>query len=482
MKNLQDIKHDKLYAQLTRKYSVALIFLAGIISASFVTFFLYFKTMKQDGYFINLSGRQRMLSHKIILLSSSFKKETYPRKKNKIQERIKRSITIMRDSHKILTRQSLESKSLHEIFFGKRVNLDKKIEHYLDWASQHHMRTPPSMESIDDLLYALDQSTDAFEEQYEVHSRILVFILVAAFIFCILTLLLIGFLIFKPMTVDTVRKKILLFQEKKRVSDLNLNLERRIEERTKELRQEKRVTEQQAKDLLDSNRELNQFAYVASHDLQEPLRMVTSYLQLLKRKYQGRLDKNADEYIEFAVNGAMRMKNLITNLLEYSRIGTSKTTFKKVDLNEIVRTVQDNLKLAITESQTKIESEPLPEVMGDRIQLERLFQNLIGNAIKYQEKSVAPVIELSVQGDRENWTVAIKDNGIGIPQSSFENIFLIFERLDTSQKFSGSGIGLSICKKIVERHSGKIWVKSKVGSGSIFYFTIPKVQAVKNVA
>ena len=235
---------------------------------------------------------------------------------------------------------------------------------------------------------------------------------------------------------------------------------------------EKRKTSESK--LKESNRELEQFAYVASHDLQEPLRMISSYLQLLQRRYKDHLDEKGNEFIFFAVDGAQRMSKMISSLLEYSRVGRSKSNFSNHSLNEILSNALKNLEIRIENSNAVIESDPLPEVSCDPELIERLLQNLIGNALKFIPKERTPEIKIRYQGDAQNHILSIQDNGIGIPEDQIENIFQIFKRLHASNEYEGTGIGLSVCKKIVEIHSGKIWVTSEVGQGTTFHISIPK--------
>jgi signal transduction histidine kinase len=227
-----------------------------------------------------------------------------------------------------------------------------------------------------------------------------------------------------------------------------------------------------AAELARSNTELQHFAYVASHDLQEPLRMVASYVQLLARRYKGKLDNDAEDYIAFAVDGATRMQALINALLSYSRIGTKSKAFQLTDCDEILRAALKNLQLAISDSQATITSRRLPTVLGDATQLEQLFQNLIANAIKFRGDK-APVVRVSAEQQGNEWIFSFRDDGIGIDPQYFERIFVIFQRLHSKEEYPGTGIGLALCKKIVERHGGRIWVESQPGKGADFRFTIP---------
>ena len=220
-----------------------------------------------------------------------------------------------------------------------------------------------------------------------------------------------------------------------------------------------------------SNTELEQFAYVISHDLQEPLRMVSSYTQLLAKRYSKKLDADADEFIAYAVDGAKRMQTLLHDLLDYSRVGTRGKPFSLVNCEHIVEQAMANLKIAIEECGASVSYDVLPTIMGDEGQLVRLFQNLIANAIKFRREE-APQVNISAQRRNNTVTFSVKDNGIGIDPQHSQSIFEIFRRLHTREEYQGTGMGLAICKKIVERHGGHISVQSQPGQGSTFYFSV----------
>lgn len=228
-----------------------------------------------------------------------------------------------------------------------------------------------------------------------------------------------------------------------------------------------------AEELVNSNVELERFAYVASHDLQEPLRMVTSFLQLFKKRYEGKIDETADQYIHFAVDGAERMKILIMDLLEYSRVGSSAEVFREIDLNNFLKELKEVFYKTCEETGATIHVDVMPTVKANKTQLFQLFQNLVSNALKYHSDRV-PEITISCEEKEDEYVFAIKDNGIGIDPAFHEKIFVIFHRLHSRSEYSGTGIGLAICKKIVERHGGKIWIESDLGKGSTFFFSISR--------
>jgi light-regulated signal transduction histidine kinase (bacteriophytochrome) len=229
--------------------------------------------------------------------------------------------------------------------------------------------------------------------------------------------------------------------------------------------------EKNNKELQRKNKELEQFAYVASHDLQEPLRTTTSFVHMFQKKYQGKLDSNADKYLNYIVNASERMRVLITDLLDYSHIGKEKE-LEKADSDELFKEVLDDLALIISETGAEIKASLLPEISCYPKEIKQLFQNLVMNAIKFRKKGTVPQLVISVVKEKGFWQFSFKDNGIGIEEEHKDRIFIIFQRLHTRSEYQGSGIGLSHCKKIVELHNGRIWVQSIPGEGSTFHFTV----------
>jgi PAS domain S-box-containing protein len=243
---------------------------------------------------------------------------------------------------------------------------------------------------------------------------------------------------------------------------------------------ERRLSEenlrQKTDELQRSNQELEQFAYVASHDLQEPLHLVSGYVQLLARRYKGKLDADADEFIAYAIEGVNRMRDLIADLLAYSRIGSSRKEFAPVILEDTFNQVLENLQPVIDNAHATVTHDPLPSVLGDDTQMIQLLQNLIDNAIKFRGVEL-PHIHVGASQMEDRLLFFVRDNGIGIDPQYTEKVFVIFQRLHTPDKYPGTGIGLAICRKIVERHGGRIWVDSEPGKGSTFYFTLTPAEA-----
>jgi PAS domain S-box-containing protein len=253
--------------------------------------------------------------------------------------------------------------------------------------------------------------------------------------------------------IDITEKKKL----EQKLMEANVDLETKVYQRTEQLERQ--------------NAELEQFAYIASHDLQEPLRMVASFMQLLKNRYKDKLDTDGQEFIHFAVDGATRMKQLISDLLNYSRTGR-EAQITDVDIANVLGEVQKNLMASISESKAIIHYGSLPVIKADRTQMLQLFQNLISNAIKFRKDNDVPSVQIDAKQENGHWLFSVKDNGIGIEREYSNKVFVIFRQLHDKAKYGGTGIGLAIAKKIVERHRGKIWFESEFGKGTTFYFTL----------
>ena len=256
------------------------------------------------------------------------------------------------------------------------------------------------------------------------------------------------------------------------------NMQRQLQERNEALQREVRerqraeqVLAERSRELARSNAELERMAYVASHDLQEPLRMVASYVQLLERRYMGQLDADAHEFIGFAVDGARRMQALIDDLLTISRVDTKGRPLQRIDLGESLDAALRSLRICIDERHAVVHAGPLPAVLGDAAQLTQVFQNLLSNAVKFCQAG-APRVEISARRDGALWRICVRDNGIGVPEEHRERIFGMFQRLHGRREYAGTGIGLAICQKVVERHGGTIWVEAAQGGGSAFMFTL----------
>jgi signal transduction histidine kinase len=242
------------------------------------------------------------------------------------------------------------------------------------------------------------------------------------------------------------------------------------------VRETKRILGEQAMELARSNTDLQQFAYAASHDLREPLRMVRSYLGLIRKRLEGRVDNEISEFMAFAIDGAERMERMIHDLLEYSRIGSRGQPPAMVNMEQVMTEVSANLKMAIHEAEAKVSHDSLPTLFADHAQMVRLLQNLVANAIKYRRPEVAPEVHLEVTHEGTSWVFSVNDNGIGIDPKDHGRLFVIFQRLHPRGEYEGTGIGLAQCRRIVERHGGRIWVESEAGKGSRFRFSLPVLE------
>lgn len=251
-------------------------------------------------------------------------------------------------------------------------------------------------------------------------------------------------------------------------------LRKLVRAKTIDLENANKSLEKRAQELLVSNKELEQFAYVASHDLQEPLRMITGFLSQLEKKYSDKLDDKAKQYIHFAVDGAKRMRQIILDLLEFSKIGRLDEAKEQINITKIIEDYTVLRDKIIQEKSATIQFDNLPEITSYKVPIQQIFHNLIDNSLKYSREGIPPMIIIRAVDKENYWQFSIKDNGIGIEENSFDKIFLIFKRLHNSQEYAGTGIGLAIVKKIVDNLNGKIWVESKVEEGSTFYFTMKK--------
>jgi light-regulated signal transduction histidine kinase (bacteriophytochrome) len=247
---------------------------------------------------------------------------------------------------------------------------------------------------------------------------------------------------------------------------------RRIRQSEEERNQAEEGLRKMTDDLARSNAELEQFATTASHDLKEPLLAITIGLKLLKKRCEGKLDSEADKFIGETIDEAKQMQVLISDMLSYARVGTSRKPFEMTDADAVLKRSLSNLRIHLEQSGAEVTHDPLPKVMADPLQLGQVLQNLISNAIKFHGDE-KPHIHISAEQKEKEWVFSVNDNGIGIPAEYSERIFEIFQRLHNKKEYPGTGIGLATCKKIVERHGGRIWVKSEPGKGSTFYFTIP---------
>lgn len=265
-----------------------------------------------------------------------------------------------------------------------------------------------------------------------------------------------------------------IVKRSREIQKLNFELEQKVKERTETILKREKTLAKQNQILKSQNKELEQFTYITSHDLQEPLRTLVSFTELLEKEFAGKLEGNGDIYIDFISQSSRRMQELVKGLLDYSRIGREKQLVE-VDCNQIVKDVLSDMAITLAESKAKISVGNLPKLKGYSTELRQLFQNLISNAVKFRKKDVIPEVKIAVQEEKENWLFSIQDNSIGIDEKNMHKLFVIFKRLNNRDEYEGTGIGLAHCKKIVELHGGTIWAESKLGEGSTFKFTIQKL-------
>lgn len=263
-----------------------------------------------------------------------------------------------------------------------------------------------------------------------------------------------------------------IIKRSREIQDLNFELEKKVKERTETLLKREATLEKQNKKLQNQNKELEQFTYIASHDLQEPLRSLISFSELLEKEFIGKLGENGEFYINFISKSSKRMQLLVKGLLDYSRIGREKK-LAEIDCNQIIKDVLSDMMITIKESNAEITVSDLPHLKGYETEIRQLFQNLVSNALKFRKKDVAPKIKIFAQKKEDDWLFSVQDNGIGIEENNKQKLFVIFKRFNNREEYEGTGIGLAHCKKIVELHGGTIWADSKFGEGSSFYFTIP---------
>ncbi|MFQ5901142.1 MAG: ATP-binding protein [Thermodesulfobacteriota bacterium] len=455
---------------LTISYLLVLSLIALLNISAYILIRAAIDKQASDAPVINLAGRQRMLSQKltkeVLLMVQSRPPETRERYRRMLKttlanwSRVHNGLQYGDKELKLPGNNSPNIRNMFAEIEPYYQEIKNTVDRVLTLETNDLNRLPPDSPLLQDVVEAsslylewMDRTVFQYDKEAQVRIDLLnryeVYILIAA----LSLLLLVGLFVFHPM-VTRVAMTYEAFQKKHR------QLEQEIAER-----------EQVEEDIKRSNADLEQFAYIASHDLQEPLRIVASYVQLLSRRYKGKLDTNADEFIDYAVDGATRMQMLINDLLDYSRVGIHGSDFADTNCTAVLSQALANIKTPIEKSGAVITHDPLPTIMADDVQIVQVFQNLINNAIKFSDKDT-PLIHVSAKQDGDKWTFSVRDNGIGIEPEFFERIFQIFQRLHSRTKYSGTGIGLAICKRIVERHGGDIWVESEPGEGTTFYFTI----------
>ncbi len=432
-----------MYKRYLLAILIAIVIL--VVNQLFIQYFLFEK--KYDAKTINLAGKQRMLSQKINLEFYKVLKD------NQTANQLPSLIGEWKNTHYNLLNNFGESK-LSPITDLKALELMSKlslrisfVEEQMDHLSaKQDIDLPLLNDNQTEYLVEMNQVVGILEEVASDKLGFIVTIELLLMMFSLLIIILEVVFIFKPSHQKLVQSLAATQKSKKELEQSLIELKRKKED-------------------------LEQFAYVASHDLQEPLRTVISFSQLLNKKYKKEFEKNGKDEIELIIDATRRMKSLITGLLAYTRVGRKKA-IKSIDCNDLIDNLKNDLDTALTEKKAILNVGELPELMVYEIELRQLFQNLITNALKFQRKEAQPKIMITGKNLEDRFQFSIQDNGIGIEEAYQEQIFMIFKRLHTIDKYEGTGIGLAQCKKIVELHNGEIWVDSKKDQGSTFHFTI----------
>lgn len=446
--------------QLKKLFFVIVFFI--ILGSSFISLFIYFKYEDIHSFKIDSLENQNSLQDKYLSYFISAKNDKKTEALNKTAALFEHNILSMLEGGNILYESNkIESKYFSPVTNVEIINLLVSID-----AKWKDLKNFLVLENLNSLNYAwiLVEKNDALRKDYDAITAIYKNLFEQNFLYMLLLqtflsicgIFLVYFIFNNYNKLASAEKKIIYYLEREKLAE-----------------HYQKIRKNEINELQRSNKDLESFAYIASHDLKEPLRMVTSYAELLREKYIDKLDDKADKYIKYIVDGANIMLLLMEDLLSYSCVKTHEYKFERINLSKIISSVKSNLEMMIKESEAKIRFGVLPEVLGDRIQFIELFQNLICNAIKYRRVDVKPIIEINVTENLDNYIFSIKDNGIGIDSKFFERIFIIFQRLHKKHVYSGNGIGLAIAKSIVDKHDGKIWVESEINKGSTFFFTIP---------
>lgn len=498
---------------MTKRYIIALTVIALLAGLAYTALSMVIAQQESTGAVVNISGRQRMLSQRTALFVQRLLLARTPAQYEHFSVELTKATNLLERSHQGLTQgdatlglPSEMSDTVRAMYFGGDDPLNTQMKTYIaalrevlaaDFGSlrpdqpevEYILSTAPGP-----LLIALDRMVWQYQREGEAVIRMLHRLEGGVLALTLVTLMLEALLIFRPMVrqvgaqlqhiltiSDTLRHEV---SERKRAEEslqkAHDELEKRVIDRTaaltEEIRQREKAQEELHAALMElerSNSDLQQFAYAASHDLREPLRMVSSYLKLLERRYKEKLDKDAQDYIDYAVDGAKRMNGLIQDLLLFSRVETQGKEPVAIDTSTILEEVRRNLTPQLDETKGTLETEDLPPIKADPSQVLLLFQNLVSNGLKFSAPGVPPLVKVSGTAKEGGVTFCVSDAGIGIAPEYQDRIFNIFQRLHTIEDYPGTGIGLAVCKRIVERHGGRIWVESEKGNGARFLFTLP---------